>query len=114
VKHDREAGIVTAETALVIPTLMLVMALAATVVMTLMAKVQVLDASRAAARTAARGDSDAEALAAAQRLGPDGASVRLVDRSEWVEAVVSAKIRPFGLLPAFTVTASTLAAREQP
>lgn len=107
-----DEGIVTAEAAMVMPTLFLVLALALTVIATLGTKVKVLDASREAARSAARGDTTAEAVAAGRRVGPDHASIRLVDRSAWVEAVVSATIHPLGLLPGFTVTASTLAARE--
>ena len=107
-----DEGIVAVETALVIPTLLFVVALAVTLVMTLGAKMSVLDASREAARLAARGESTSEAVAAGRRLAPSHSTVRLVDRSHWVEAVVSAKVRPFRALPAFTVTASTLAERE--
>jgi hypothetical protein len=84
------------------------------VVVALGAKVKVLDASREAARMAARGESTSQAVAAGKRLAPNGASVRLIDRSAWVEAVVSAKIRPFGLFPGLTLRASTMALRETP
>jgi hypothetical protein len=63
---------------------------------------------------AARGETTSQAVAAGIRVAPRGASVRLVDRSAWVEAVVTAKVRPLGLLPGLTLTASTLALREQP
>ncbi|HUR12936.1 MAG TPA: TadE family type IV pilus minor pilin [Mycobacteriales bacterium] len=107
-----EDGIVAVETALVIPTLMLVVALAVTLVMTMGAKMSVLDASREAARLAARGESTSAAVAAGRRLAPSRSTVRLVDRDHWVQAVVSAEIRPFRALPGFTVSASTLAERE--
>lgn len=105
-------GVVAVETALVIPTLLLVVALAVSLVMTMGAKMSVLDASREAARLAARGESTSAAVAAARRLAPTKATVRLVDRSHWVEAVVVAEVRPFRALPGFTVSASTLAERE--
>jgi hypothetical protein len=105
-------GIVAVETALVIPTLVFVIALAMTLVMTLGAKMSVLDASREAARLAARGESTSAAVAAGRRLAPSHSTVRLVDRSHWVEAVVTAEVRPFPALPSFTVRASTLAERE--
>ena len=109
-----DQGIVTAEAAMLMPVLFLILALVLTVVATLGAKVKVLDASREAARMAARGETTAQAVAAGKRVAPDGASVRLVDRSAWVEAVVSARVKPLGLLPGLTLRASTLALREQP
>ena len=109
-----DRGMVTAEAAVVLPTLLFLLALALLTISTLGAKLQVLDASREAARVAARGDSEADAIRAGTRLAPGGATVRLRDRSHWVEADVSAQVRPFGLLPGFTVTATTLAERENP
>jgi Flp pilus assembly protein TadG len=105
---------VTAETALLMPLLFLILALVLTVVATLGAKLKVLDASREAARLAARGETTSQAVEAGKRVAPAGASVRVVDRSAWVEAVVSAKVRPLGLLPGLTLKASTLALREKP
>ena len=111
---ENDDGMVTAEFAMLLPTVFLVLALVLTLVTTLGAKIKVLDASREAARVAARGDSTAAAVAAGKRLAPAGASVELVDRSAWVEALVSTEVRPLGLLPGFTLRASTLALREQP
>ena len=62
-------------------------------------------------RLAARGETTA-AVAAGRHLAPSHATVRLVDRSHWVQAVVSAEIRPFRAFPGFTVSAETLAERE--
>ena len=107
-----ESGLVATEAALVIPLLVLAACLAASVVVVLAARVGVLDASREAARLAARGESTAAASAAARKLAPPQATVRLRDRQHWVEAVVEAKVRPLRLLPTFTVRASTLAERE--
>jgi hypothetical protein len=105
---------VTAEAAVVLPTLLVLLALAVTVLTTVGAKMKAVDASREAARVAARGDSKADAVKAGLRLAPQNATVRLLDRSHWVEAVVVAEIRPFGMLPGFTISASTLAEREEP
>jgi hypothetical protein len=105
---------VTAEAAVVLPTLLVLLALAVTVLTTVGAKMKAVDASREAARVAARGDSRADAVEAGLRLAPQGARVWLTDRSHWVEAQVSAEVRPFGMLPGFTVKASTLAEREEP
>ena len=111
-RRPNDAGMVTAEAALAIPSLLFVLALAMTLVMTLGAKMSVLDASREAARLAARGETTSAAVAAGRRLAPSHSTVRLVDRSHWVEAVVTAEVRPFPALPSFTVRASTLAERE--
>jgi Flp pilus assembly protein TadG len=105
---------VTAEAAMLMPVLFLVLALVLTLVATLGVKVNVLDASREAARMAARGESTSTAVEAGRRVAPRGASVRIVDRAGWVEAVVSAKVRPLGLLPGLTLSASTVARRETP
>jgi hypothetical protein len=107
-------GIVTAEAAVVLPTLLVLLALAVTVLTTVGAKMKAVDASREAARIAARGDSNADAVRGGLRLAPKGAKVWLVDRSHWVEAEVRAEVRPFGMLPGFTIRASTLAEREGP
>lgn len=107
-----DRGVVAVEAALAVPVLLLVLALAVAVLMTFAAKMSALDASREAARHAARGESTSEAVAAGRRLAPAHATVRLVDRAHWVEAVVRAEVRPFRGIPGFTVSASTLAERE--
>jgi hypothetical protein len=109
-----DAGIVTFEFAMLMPTFLLVLALVLTLVTALGAEVKVVDASREAARVAARGDSQAVAVAAGERLAPAGASVRIVDRTAWVEARVSTEVKPLGLFPGFTLHASALALREGP
>ena len=108
---DPDEGVVAVEAALAIPILLLVVALAVALVATMGAKMRVVDASREAARLAARGDGGA-ALAAGRRLAPSHATVDLVDREHWVQAVVSATVRPFPAFPGFTVSAATLAERE--
>ena len=109
-----DQGMVTAEAAMVLPVLLLVLGLMITVVVTLSAKIKILDASREAARLAARGEGTSAAVAAGERLGPAHTTVEIRDRAHWVEAVVHAQIRPFSRLPGFTVTATTLAEREEP
>jgi hypothetical protein len=105
---------VTAEAAVAIPTLVLVMCLMLAVLVTLHAQMRAVDASREAVRLAARGESEHAAVAAGRRLGPPHASVVVRDEGEEVEAVVSAQVHPFPLLPAFRVRASTRAEKEQP
>jgi len=105
---------VTAEAAVAIPTLVVVLGLLVAVLVTLSAQLKAVDASREAARLAARGETTSVAVAAGKRVGPQGATVVLHDRSRWVEASVTARVRPFRLLPAFTVHATSVAEREEP
>lgn len=105
-------GMVAAETVMVIPVLFLLLSLLLATLAVVNAKMKVVDASREAARLAARGEPPAEVVAAAQRLGPQHARVQLRDRSHWVEAVVAAEVRLFPSLPPIRVSAATLAERE--
>lgn len=107
-----DEGVVAVEAALVVPVLVFVLALAATALLVVGAKLSAVDASRETARLAARGETVAAAVAAGRRVAPPRATVRVRDRSHWVEALVEARVRPFRVLPAFTVRASTLAERE--
>jgi hypothetical protein len=113
-RSQQDEGMVTAEAAVVIPTLFVVLALVLTAVVTVGAQMKVVDASREAARLAARGESTAVAADAGRRLAPQGATVTIRTRSESVQVEVRAKVRPFRLLPSFTLHASVLAERETP
>jgi len=109
-----DSGMVTAEAVMVMPVLFLLLALLIATLAVVNAKMKAVDASREAARLAARGESTAAAVAAGRRLGPQHAAVLLRDRSHWVEAIVTAEVKLFRSLPGLTVTASTLAEREEP
>jgi Flp pilus assembly protein TadG len=109
-----DEGMVTAEAAAVIPSLLLVLTIAVAALVTVHAQMKAVDASREAARLAARGESTRAAVLAAERLGPAGARVVVRSRAQRVEAVVTAEVHPLPLLPAFTVRASTTAEKEQP
>jgi Flp pilus assembly protein TadG len=112
-KARTDSGMVTVEAALVMPVMFLLLSLMIATLAVVNAKMRAVDASREAARLAARGES-AAAVAAGQRLGPQHATVVLQDRSHWVQAVVTAEVRLFGSLPPLTVSAATLAEREDP
>ena len=115
-RTDRSAdeGMVTAEAAAVIPSLLLVLAIAVAALVTVHAQMRAVDASREAARLAARGESTRTASQAAERLAPSGARVVIRTRSGRVEAVVTARVHPLPVLPALTVRAATTAEKEQP
>ncbi|MDH6137053.1 hypothetical protein P3T37_006484 [Kitasatospora sp. MAA4] len=103
----------TAETAVLFPSLMLLMALLAWGVLTTAAQLRCIDAARVGARAAARGDGDAVAVARA--VAPIGATVRLTTEGETVHVAVAADcLGPGRLAAALSVrlTADAVAARE--
>ena len=99
-----------------LPVLLTVLALAVWVLVCVNAQLRCVDAARAAARVAARGDSASTSAQAGRALAPPGAQVQIrVDGSQ-VRVEVTAQIRPFGavlrLLPAVQVEARAVAAVE--
>lgn len=109
-----ERGMVTAETAAVLP-LLVAVTLAMIWVLTVgVAQVRVTDAAREAARAAARGDSDAQATALAQQAAP-GAEVSIATDGEQVTVTARDQVVPLGLfagLGTVTVEAEAVALDE--
>lgn len=118
VVRTKEDGYATAEAAVALPALLVVLALAVGVVVSVGAQLRCVDAARVAARVAARGDSDTAAAQAARGVAPRGSHVTVVHRGAQVVVVVSADTRPFGsalhLLPALHVSARAVAEVESP
>ena len=110
-------GSATAETAVLLPVLFVVLAACVGVLVCVAAQLKCVDAARAAARAAARGDGPAVVQDVGRRLAPPGASVRLSGGDgDTVRVSVRAEVRPFGdvlrVLPAVEVGGSATAARE--
>lgn len=87
--QHRDSGAVTAELALALPAVVLVVAV---VLVTLAAgglQLRAADAARTGARLAALGLDDAEVVARVERVLP-GAKVRVLRDLPWVEVTVSA------------------------
>jgi uncharacterized protein with LGFP repeats len=82
---------VTAEFAVALPAIVAVLAVALSAVAAAMAEVRCVDAARAGARAAARGETPAAALAAARGAAPAGATV--VVRRQGAEVVVQVRGR---------------------
>lgn len=102
---------VTAEVAVALPALVVLLAFALTAVAVISAQLRCVDAAREAARAAARGDGGARGYAAA--TAPRGASIFVSSGPGQVRAVVRAVVRPVGtFLPGFTVSATAVALRE--
>ena len=74
-RSRREAGSVTAEFALALPALVVLLAVVLTAGRVVLAQVGCVDAARAAARVAARGEDPAVVRATATALAPRGAAV---------------------------------------
>lgn len=106
---------VTAETAVVLPALLVVLAIAIWVLAAVSGQLRCADAAGVAVRLAARGESAAAVLAAAQATAPAGAAVEVRERGDQVEVVVSARLRPFGSalrLPSVSLSSRAVALRE--
>jgi len=93
-----EDGFVTAETAMVLPSLVGLGLALALIVAAAAAQLRCTDAAWEAARTLARGDSPAAAQQAAHRLSPPGASVFVNTGDGSVLVRVSARISLGGAL----------------
>jgi Flp pilus assembly protein TadG len=90
---------VTAETAVVLPVLLLVLAAAVAALVVVGAQLRCVDAAREAVRAATRGDTSAEVTRVASAAGPAGAVVGHVVSGGEVTVTVSADVRPLGPLP---------------
>ncbi|MDK3257310.1 TadE family type IV pilus minor pilin [Blastococcus capsensis] len=114
VSRDRaEAGMVTAETAVVLPVLLLVLVGAVAAVTVVGAQLRCVDAAREGARAAARGEDLASVTAWAGRAAPDGARTTVVTGAGEVSVRVTAEVAPLGPLPwRVTVTADAVALPE--
>ncbi len=92
------AGSVTAETAVLLPTLVLVAAALAWLVGVGVAQVQCVDAARDAARALARAESTELATELARQAAPDGARVSFASAGGMVEVEVTYRATPPGAL----------------
>ncbi|MCX4748128.1 pilus assembly protein [Kitasatospora sp. NBC_01287] len=109
----RDAGYVTAETAVVLPTFLLLTTVLIWGVLTAAAQLRCIDAARAGARSAARGDGDA--VARAQAVAPRGATVEVAENADTVQVLVEAECLGPGRLAAalsMKVSARAEAIRE--
>lgn len=97
--HDR--GMTTAEMAVALPAVVLVLALCLTAMTLAVDQVRVVDAARAAARAASSGEATGTVEQVVAQLTPAGSVLVLTDQGDEVQAVVEAPARGswLGLLP---------------
>ncbi|PRX99470.1 TadE family type IV pilus minor pilin [Allonocardiopsis opalescens] len=79
-RRGGQRGAVTAETAIALPAVVLLLGMALSMLAAASAQVACADAARSAARLAARGESDAVVGDTARQLGPPGARVAVEPR----------------------------------
>jgi Flp pilus assembly protein TadG len=104
---------VTAETAVVLPVLLLVLAGAVAAVTLVGAQLRCVDAAREGARAAARGETVAVVTALAGRAAPDGAITSVAVSGQEVRVTVTADVPALGVLPLRVgVAAQAVALRE--
>ena len=108
----RDRGMVTAELALAVPVVVMVLALGLAAIRVGVDQVRCVDAARLAARALARGDAEGSARALAATAGPPGAVVVLGAAGSEVSASVTAS-RDLAGWKVVTVRASATAAREE-
>lgn len=106
---------VTAEAAVVLPVLVLVLAGAVAVLAVVGAQLRCVDAAREGARAAARGETAMAVVEAAQRVAPEGADVVTGPvEEELVTVTVRAPVRPLGPALLSVTVESTATARLEP
>jgi len=109
----RDEGMVTAETAVVLPVLLLVLAGAVAAVTVVGAHLRCVDAAREGARAAARGEDVAAVRAIAGQAAPQGAVTDVSTVGDEIRVTVTASVAPLGPVPLrVTVSAEAVALRE--
>lgn len=104
---------VTAETAVVLPVLLLVLFCAVAAVSVVGAQLRCVDAAREGARAAARGETDAVVAELVGTVAPAGAVTAVRTAGDRVLVSVSVEVAPLGPVPLRTrVSAEAVALRE--
>lgn len=104
---------VTAETALALPALVVLLGGLLTVIVAVTSQLRCVAAAREGARAAARGESPAVVQQIAVRAAPDSAAVSVTGGSDTVTVTVRATVRPLGIrLGQITVSGTATAQRE--
>jgi hypothetical protein len=107
---DRDAGMVTVETAMSLCALIMVIGLALTAVDSACDQLRCTDAAREAARLTARGEPDLGRTAAA-RIAPGGARIAIQSDGDTIAVEVTAQPAR-GLLPGLHLTGRAYAVAE--
>lgn len=111
-----DAGYVTAETAIVLPVLAILVATALWAIAVAGAQLRCVDAARDGARAAARGESETAVMVAARATAPQGASIDIARDGSQIVVTVQVRVGPtsgvLASIPAPVVGASAVAESE--
>jgi hypothetical protein len=111
---ERSRGSVTAEFAVLLPGLALLLAVIMAAGAAVSAQLKCVDAARSAARLAARRESAAVVLAVARSTGPAGVQVRVASDADLVVVQVRARLPlPLPGRPALTLGSIAVARMEE-
>jgi TadE-like protein len=88
-RRRREQGSVTAELAVGLPVVVMLLVAVLTLAAASTAQMRAVDAARAGARAVAIGEDDAAIASAVAHVGGEDAELTLVRDGEWVEVTVS-------------------------
>lgn len=105
---------VTAETAVVLPVLLLVLAGAVAAMIAVGAQLRCVDAAREGARSAARGEPAAAVTSVAAQVAPAGAVIGIRSGGDRMDVTVSVRVRPLGPLPISVRVSASAAAQREP
>lgn len=110
---DRQAGAVTAEFAVALPAVLLLLAVALAFFTVGVDQVRCIDAARAGAREAARGEPTSLVVRTATRIAPAGSRVAVSGQTELTVSVRAPARRLAGILPgAWSPRAEATSPRE--
>lgn len=113
-KRTASRGSVTAETAAMLPALMVVLAAALWAIQTVSVQLECVDAARAAARAAARGEALDQVHELARATTSPNAQVVITRDTEFTKVQITVEVRPSWAqsLPAVNVSATATASTE--
>jgi hypothetical protein len=114
-RSERDQGAVTAEFAVTLPAVLLLLALLLAGSAAGITQLRLEEAARAGARALARGDGNAAVDGIVRRLAGDTASAVVVEDGEWINVTVSARVAgPLGPLIPGMLSATASARGETP
>jgi Flp pilus assembly protein TadG len=105
----RDEGAVTAEVAVALPAVILVVSAVLVVVMAGLAHLRVADAARAGARAASAGESESSIVDVVRHLAGDEATVRVSWADPWVTVSVSTPVAGGWVIDSFAATSTAQA-----
>ncbi len=112
---ERDHGAVTAEFAVALPAVLLLLALLLAGSAAGITQLRLEEAARAGARALARGDGDAAVDGIVRRLAGDAATAVVSEDGEWINVTVSARVvGPLGSLIPWRLSATASARGEAP